>query len=146
MALHYARLRSGTPRWYCGKFSELQFIATNMPGEKESSDAWIYLLAIAFGLIAGSVQVKFGDLLLTALVVMAFTMFLGTLRPQRPWRWMLIVAVLVLMSQSGAYFFFAQRSSREQVSESMLGFLTGTVGAYAGSLFRHALAVLTKRE
>lgn len=127
-------------------FSELQFIAMNMTGEKESSDAWIYLLAITFGLIAGSIQGKFGDLLLTALVVMAFTMFLGILRPQRPWRWMLIVAVLVLMSQAGAYFFFAKRASREQISESMLGFLTGTVSAYAGSLFRHAYAVLTKRQ
>ena len=95
-------------------FSELQFIAMNMTGEKESSDAWIYLLAITFGLIAGSIQGKFGDLLLTALVVMAFTMFLGILRPQRPWRWMLIVAVLVLMSQAGAYFFFAKRASRER--------------------------------
>jgi len=51
-----------------------------------------------------------------------------------------------LTLQAAAYFFLSERSSREQIFESMLGFLTGTVGAYAGSLFRHAFAVLTKRQ
>jgi len=105
---------------------------------------WVYLLAPVLGATAGSIQIKFGDLMLTALVVMAFTMLLGILRPQRPWRWMLLVAASVLLLQGAAYFFLTERSSREQVFESMLGFLTGTVGAYAGSLFRRALSVFTE--
>jgi hypothetical protein len=105
---------------------------------------WAYLLALLLGGTAGYIQIKFGDLMLTALVVMAFTMLLGILRPQRPWRWMLLVAAAVLLLQGGAYFFFTERSSREQIFESMLGFLTGTVGAYAGSLFRRALGVFTE--
>lgn len=106
----------------------------------------VYDLALVLGIAAGWIQVQFGDLLLTALVVMSFTMLLGILRPRRPWRWMLIVGTLVLTLQAAAYFFLSERSSREQIFESMLGFLTGTVGAYAGSLFRHAFAVLTKRQ
>jgi hypothetical protein len=106
----------------------------------------VYLLALGLGCSAGWLQVRFGDLMLTALVVMAFTILLGILRPRHPWRWMLIVAASVLFLQGSAYFLFTERSSREQIFESMLGFLTGTVGAYAGSLFRRALNVFTERK
>jgi len=51
---------------------------------------------------------------------------------------------LVLLLQGAAYFFLTERSSREQIFESMLGFLTGMVGAYGGSLFRRALSVFTE--
>jgi len=111
--------------------------------EPASESGWVYLLAPLLGVVAGYVQIKFGDLLLTALIVMAFTMLLGILRPQRPWRWMVLVAASVLLLQGTAYFFLSE-SSREQIFESMLGFLTGTVGAYAGSLFRRALSVFTQ--
>jgi ABC-type multidrug transport system permease subunit len=112
--------------------------------ETKNEGGWVYLLGPFLGAVAGCIQIKFGDLLLTALVVMAFTMLLGILRPKRPWRWMVLVAVFVLLSQGAAYFFLTERSSREQIFESMLGFLTGTVGAYAGSLFRRALSVFTE--
>ena len=112
--------------------------------EPNNHGGWVYLLAALLGAIAGYVQIKFGDLMLTALVVMAFTMLLGILRPQRPWRWMLLVAASVLLLQGAAYFLLTERSSCEQIFESMLGFLTGTVGAYAGSLFRRALSVFTE--
>lgn len=111
--------------------------------EAEKDGGWVYVFASVLGAAAGWVEIKFGDLLLTALVVMSITMFLGILRPQRPWRWMLLVASFVLLSQGTAYFFLTERSSREQIFESMLGFLTGTVGAYAGSLFHRAFRVLT---
>jgi hypothetical protein len=112
--------------------------------ESTNDGGGVYLLALLLGAVAGYIQIKFGDLMLTALVVMAFTMFLGILRPQRPWRWMLLVAASVLLLQGAAYFLLTERSSREQIFESMLGFLTGTVGAYAGSLFRRALSVFTE--
>ncbi|HSS95531.1 MAG TPA: hypothetical protein VLK33_00795, partial [Terriglobales bacterium] len=89
-----------------------------------SEGGWVYLLAPLLGGVAGYNQIKFGDLMLTALVVMAFTMLLGILRPQHPWRWMLVVAASVLLLQGAAYFFLTERSSREQIFESMLGFLT----------------------
>lgn len=114
--------------------------------EPTNEGRWVYLLAPFLGVTAGYIQIKFGDLMLTALVVMAFTMLLGILRPQRPWRWMLLVATAVLLLQGAAYFFLTERSSREQIFESMLGFLTGTVGAYAGSLFRRALGVFTAQK
>ncbi len=117
-----------------------------MSNSATQDGGWVYALAPMLGISAGWLQIKFGDLLLTALVVMGFTMLLGILRPQRPWRWMLLVAAFVLLLQGAAYYFLTERSSREQIFESTLGFLTGTVGAYAGSLFRRALSVLTQNE
>ena len=117
-----------------------------MPALEENNGVWVYFLAVVLGAIAGWIQVRFGDLLLTALVVMIFTMLLGIMRPQRPWRWMLLIAALVLLAQAAAYFFLSERSPREQIFESMLGFVTGTVGAYAGSMFRRAFQALTKTE
>jgi hypothetical protein len=115
-----------------------------MSDSAKQDGGWVYVLAPILGVAAGVLQVQFADLLLTALVVMSFTMLLGILRPKQPWRWMLLVAAFVLLLQAGAYFFLTERSSREQIFESMLGFLTGTVGAYAGSLFRRALSAFTE--
>jgi hypothetical protein len=69
----------------------------------------IYAIGAVLGLTAGFLDVKFGDLLLTALFVMAATMLLGALRPQRPWRWTLLVAVFVPLVQGGAYLLLTEK-------------------------------------
>ena len=94
------------------------------------------------GLTAGFLNVKFGDLLLTALFVMAATMLLGALRPQRPWRWTLLVAVFVPLVQGMAFLLLTEKPYRTQIYESFLGFLTGVAGAYGGSVARTGLGEL----
>ena len=61
----------------------------------DTSDRGIYILGGVLGIVAGVLDVKVGDLLLTALFVLVATMLLGALRPQRPWRWTLTVAAFV---------------------------------------------------
>jgi len=102
-------------------------------------DLPICLLAVFLGICAGVLDVKIGDLLLTALFVLASTMLLGALRPQRPWRWILLVGIFVPLLQVLAYFFLTEKPYRAQIYESFLGFLTGTAGAYAGSVGRRAV-------
>ena len=106
------------------------------------SDRGVYALGSFLGLVAGFLDVKFGDLLLTALFVLATTMFLGALRPRRPWRWTLLVAVFVPVTQGIAYLLLTERPYRAQVYESFLGFLTGIAGAYGGSTARRGLREL----
>src|SRR5690348_9741941 len=96
-------------------------------------DAPIYVLAVVFGMSAGLLDVKVGDLLLTALFVLASTMLLGILRPERPWRWIVLVAVFVPLLQVLAYIFLTEKPYRAQIYEAFLGFATGTAGAYAGA-------------
>jgi hypothetical protein len=104
--------------------------------DRTQSDRGTYLAAILLGMGAGWLDVKAGDLLFTALAVLASTMLLGALRPQRPWRWTIAVAACVPLVRLLAFLFLTQRPYRAQVYESFLGFLTGTVGAYGGALGR----------
>jgi len=111
---------------------------------ESSTDHGIYILGAVLGVCAGFLDVRFGDLLLTALFVLAATMLLGALRPQRPWRWTLLVGVFVPVVQYAAYFLLTEKPYRAQIYESFLGFLTGIAGAYGGSAARRGLAELWK--
>ena len=99
-------------------------------------DERIYTLGVLLGLVAGFLNVEFGDLLLTALFVLASTMLLGVLRPRRPWRWTALVAVFVPVVQWSAYLLLTEKPPRTQIYESLLGFLTGIAGAYGGAMVR----------
>ena len=103
------------------------------------------MIGAFLGICAGWLDVKFGDLLFTALFVLASTMLLGALRPQRPWRWTLLVAVFVPIVRLLAYLFMTQKPYRAQIYESFLGFLTGIAGAYGGSVGRKGLNELFRR-
>ena len=106
------------------------------------SESHIPLLAAVLGVCAGGLDVRVGDLLFTALFVLASTMLLGALRPQRPWRWTLTVAGFVPFVQLLAYWFLTQKPHRAQIYESFLGFLTGIAGAYGGATARRGAETL----
>jgi hypothetical protein len=108
----------------------------------DKSDRGIYILGAALGVCAGLLDVKVGDLLLTALFVLAATMLLGALRPLRPWRWTLAVAVFVPLVQFAALALLTEKPYRAQIYESFLGFLTGIAGAYGGATARRGMEIL----
>jgi len=114
--------------------------------EKASTDGniRIYILGSILGICAGILDVKIGDLLLTALFVLASAMLLGALRPQKPWRWTITVALFVPVIQLLAYFFLTEKPYAAQIYESFLGFLTGIAGAYGGAFFRRGLNEILK--
>ena len=88
------------------------------------------------GALAGWVNIKVGDLLLTAMVVLAACMLLGILSPRKPWRWVLLVGVFVPVVEWLAYFFLSQKPERAQIYESFLAFMPGIAGAFGGALGR----------
>ncbi len=110
-----------------------------------STDRRIYILGAILGIAAGILDVGIGDLLLTALFVLASTMLLAALRPEKPWRWIITVAVFVPILQMLAYMFLTVKPYRAQIYESFLGFLTGIAGAYGGSVVRRAIDQLIKK-
>ncbi len=103
-----------------------------------SGDIGIYVLAVLLGICAGVLDLIVGDLLGTALFVLISTMVLGFLRPEKPWRWTVIVGVFVPLVRLGAYLLFGQKPYRAQIYESALGFVTGIAGAYSGAVGRRA--------
>ena len=107
-----------------------------LPKGKSGGDGLYYLLAVMLGALAGWVNIKVGDLLLTAMVVLAACMLLGILSPRKPWRWVLLVGVFVPAVEWLAYFFLSQKPERAQIYESFLAFLPGIAGAFGGAMGR----------
>jgi hypothetical protein len=102
----------------------------------------IYVLAVLLGLAAGMLEITINDLLVTAIFVMIATMVLGFMRPERAWRWAIIVGIGVPLFRLGAYLALNQNSDRAQIWESALSLVTGMVGAYAGVLGRRGVEEL----
>ncbi len=111
--------------------------------EGKRSDALFYIVAVIGGVLAGAVHVTVGDPLLTSLVVLVFTMFLGFMRPQRPWRWTLIVGLLVpiVMLAANALQYY-KTLTRAGLYGSVLIMLPGVAGAYGGFFGRRFVEVM----
>jgi len=107
-----------------------------LPQKKSGGDVFYYLLAALSGALAGWLDIKVGDLLLTAIVVLAANMLLGVLSPRRPWRWVVLVGVFVPVVEWLAYFFLSEKPERAQIYESFLAFVPGIAGAFGGSIGR----------
>jgi hypothetical protein len=103
---------------------------------KSGGDGFYYLLAAASGAAAGWLDIKVGDLLLTAMAVLAACMLLGFLSPRRPWRWVVLVGVFVPVVEWLAYFFLSEKPERAQIYESFLAFMPGIAGAFGGAIGR----------
>lgn len=107
-----------------------------LPEGKAGGDSLYYLLAAAFGALAGWVDIAVGDLLFTAMIVLAACMLLGFLRPRKPWRWIVLIGIFLPVVEGLAYFALSQKPERAQIYESFLAFLPGIAGAYGGALGR----------
>lgn len=115
------------------------------PQKAVEPDRGIYVLGGVLGICAGVLDVTLGDLLLTALFVLASTLLLGALRPERPWRWIVVVGVFVPFVQLFAYLLLGEKPYAAQIYESCLGFLTGIAGAYGGSVVRRGMGELFRK-
>ena len=105
----------------------------------QQGDIGYYVFAVIAGVLSGWVDIKVGDLLLTALVVLAACMLLGVLRPARAWRWVVIVGLMVPVAELLAYLILTQKPYRAQIYESFLAFLPAIAGAYGGAMLRGAV-------
>ena len=117
-----------------------------LPDKKSDGDVFYYLLAALSGALAGWLDIKVGDLLLTAMVVLAACMLFGILSPRKPWRWVLLVGVFVPVMEWLAYFFLSQKPQRAQIYESFLAFVPGIAGAFGGAMGRSLVDNLFARK
>src|ERR1035441_6653469 len=93
-----------------------------LPERKPGGDVFYYLLAAMSGALAGWLDIKVGDLLLTAMVVLAANMLLGFLSPRRPWRWVVLVGVFVPVAERAAAWANWLHAPTTKVSNVNLGF------------------------
>src|SRR5260221_5487347 len=99
--------------------------------EGRRGDSLQYLLAAACGVLAGWIDIKIGDLLFTALIVLASCMALGFARPRKAWRWVVLVGIFVPIMEWLAYSFLLQKAGRAPIYESFLAFLSRVAGAHS---------------
>lgn len=121
--------------------SNLKMLET--PVETQNGDAVFYGIAVALGMLCGVVHVGVRDPLLTALSVLVSTMFLGYMRPSRPWRWVLLVGLFVPAVMTGANLMGYYRDlSRAGLYGSVLIMLPGVAGAFGGHFGRRFIGVM----
>lgn len=102
-----------------------------------------YIIAVICGILSGIVHITIGDPLLTALVVLVSTMGLGFARPERPWRWLLIVGLLVpTVMLSANLLHYYETLTRAGLYGSVLIMLPGIAGAFGGSFMRKFVRVM----
>ena len=103
----------------------------------KSSDAVFYGIAVALGMVCGVVHIGLRDPLFTALTVLVSTMFLGYMRPSRPWRWVLLVGLFVPAVMASANLMgYYKDLSRAGLYGSALIALPGFAGAFGGHFGR----------
>jgi len=110
-----------------------------IPEREPGGDAYYYALAVLSGILAGWADIKVGDLLLTAMVVLIANMLLGFLSSRKPWRWVVLVGAFVPLVEWLAYYFLAEKPTRAQIYESFLAFVPGIAGAYGAAVGRGVL-------
>jgi hypothetical protein len=101
-----------------------------------TENLFYYLLAALAGASAGWLDIKVGDLLLTAMAVLTANMLLGFLSPRKPWRWVVLIGAFVPVVEWLAYFFLSEKPQRAQIYESFLAFVPGIAGAYGAAVGR----------
>lgn len=117
-----------------------------LPEGDSHGDSFFYLLAAAAGALAGWVDIKLDDLLFTALLVMVPCMVLAFLRPQKPWRWAVLVGIFVPFVELLAFLFFKVRPRQAQVYQSFLALLPSLVASYGGALGRGVVNNLVRKS
>jgi energy-converting hydrogenase Eha subunit A len=108
----------------------------------EASRTAIYALAVLLGAATGYVNVRVEDLMLTAVMVTAFAMFLAFLRPERPWRWAVLVSAIIPIGEVAAFKLTGQKLNRAGISEAILAVLPANAGAYGGAALRTVIREL----
>jgi hypothetical protein len=117
-----------------------------LPEKQSDGDGFHYLLAVISGVLAGWLDIKVGDLLLTAMVVLAANMLLGFLSPTKPWRWVILIGAFVPIMEWLAYYFLAQKPEPAQIYESFLAFVPGIAGAFGGAVGRNLVDKLFAKK
>ena len=106
------------------------------PASPQCRYRWPYVAAVLMGIFSGWIDVQVDDRLFTALLVLAFCMFLGFMKPFKVWRWVALVWVFVPIVRAVAYWTRHIPSDRGQIGGAILTLLPGAVGAIGGMLMR----------
>ena len=107
-----------------------------LPERKAGGDAFCYAMAAVFGVAAGWIDIRFDELALTSMVVFTGCMLAGFISPHKPWRWVLLICILLPAVEWLAYSFLPLKPYRAQIYQSFIAFVPGIVGSVGGAVGR----------
>lgn len=102
------------------------------------------MVALGCGALIGYAQLRWGELAISALLVAMITMFLGAMRPRRPWMWALLVALCVPAAQLLAHI-GREHFTRGAIFGSFALLAPAFVCAYGGAVGRKLVGELVKK-
>ena len=109
------------------------------------SDGLYWLLGLIFGAACGYVHIRLRDSSLSVLMVTAFTMFLDYCRPERVWRWALLVG-LSLPAAGFIALLTRERPSRGMIIGTFAGLAFSIVASIGGRVLYRARSILFNTE
>jgi hypothetical protein len=118
-----------------------------MDGARSTArDIPYYVIGLLGGAGVGYVSVRVEDLLLTAVLIGCACMFLGFMRPQRAWRWVVLVPVFIPLGQFLAFKLAGQRITRMDLSGTFVALIPAIAGAACGAVARNAIRHLWQEK
>ncbi|HLH07766.1 MAG TPA: hypothetical protein VKW78_11055 [Terriglobales bacterium] len=103
---------------------------------------WPYwIVGSMLGAITGYLQVRVKDPTLSAVLLVAFSMFLAYMRPRRPWRWGLLTALCLPAAELLAYL-TREHPTRAAIYGSFVGLAPALAACFGGSVIRRAVNTL----
>lgn len=119
-----------------------------MTDKQGRTNPLVYLFAAGCGVFSGWVNQKVDDALLTALCMVGFAMLMGTWKPDRPWRWVLIVWIGVPLVMAYYAFIVKWPHDRGQIYGAFLQVLAASAGGFGGHFMREMIehVFLTKED
>jgi len=114
--------------------------------QSTASDTPYYVVGLLSGAGVGYVDVRVEDLLLTAVLIACACMFLGFMRAQRAWRWVVLVPLFIPLGQVLAYKVAGQRLTRMDLSETFVALIPAIAGAACGAVARNAIRRLWQEK
>jgi hypothetical protein len=109
--------------------------------QRAQSDLFYWALAFVFAAIAGFAHVRLNDSGLSIVFVTAFTMFLAYKRPERSWRWMLVLGLCLPASVLAAQL-TREKPPLGMIAGSFAGLAFSIVAGIGGQLLRKAVVLL----
>jgi predicted branched-subunit amino acid permease len=111
----------------------------------KKSDAVYWVLAVVCGSACGYVYIHVQDPSLSVLMVTAFTMFLAYNRPERVWRWALVMGLS--MPAAGLVALLShEHPSRGMIAGTFAGLAFSIVSAVGGRVLRRARTILFPKK
>jgi hypothetical protein len=98
--------------------------------------AFFWIFAVLVGLGCAAVRYWIPDPTVSALPACAAAMLLGAMRPEKPWRWGLLLAALLPISDLYARLTHEFVQSGRVEGSIIIGLASGFVGGYGGSAMR----------